>query len=119
MTPFGQVRVVASPADYEAAVAFWQEVVGLHVVEAFDDDAGVLLGLGRDVVLELVREGGGDSRGIRLAAEVADVDAWYVRLSEAGAAVSEPAAQPWGHRSTTLRDPGGMLVTLFESQASA
>jgi uncharacterized glyoxalase superfamily protein PhnB len=86
-------------------------------VETFAEDAGVLLDLGPSIVLELVREGGADSRGVRLAAEVTDADAWYVRLAEAGAAVSEPANQPWGHRSTTLRDPCGLLLTLFEVRA--
>lgn len=114
MSLFGQVRVVVSPSDYDACMAFWRDVVGLAVVEAFADDAGVLLDLGPSVVLELVREGGADSLGVRLSAEVGDVDAWYVRLAEAGAAVSEPANQPWGHRSTTLRDPCGLLLTIFE-----
>jgi catechol 2,3-dioxygenase-like lactoylglutathione lyase family enzyme len=112
--PFAQVRVLVTPEDYDTSLAFWADVVGLEVVEAFDDGGGALLALGAGALLELLREGGADPGGARLAAEVDDALAWYQRLAEAGAAVGDPAVQPWGHRSFTVRDPGGMIVTLFE-----
>ena len=112
--PFAQVRVLVTPVGFDACARFWIEVVGLEILETFEDGSGVLLALGNGALLELAREGGADPGGARLALEVDDALAWYRRLSEAGAAVGDPAVQPWGHHSFTVRDPGGMLVTLFE-----
>ena len=114
--PFGEIRVLLTPPDYDASRAFWADVVGLEVARTFDDDAGVLLRLGPGTCLELLREAHGAEAGgaLRLSVEVADVLEWYTRLSEGGAAVASPADQPWGHRSFTLRDPGGLLVTFFQ-----
>lgn len=45
--------------------------------------------------------------------EVADVDAERERLGSDGIEwVLEPTTQPWGNRSTLLRDPDGNLVNL-------
>ncbi len=117
--PFGEIRVLLNPPDYDASRSFWADIVGLEVERTFDDDSGVLLRLAPGTCLELLRETSGVEAGgaLRLSLEVADVLEWYTRLSQGGAAVGDPAIQPWGHRSFTVRDPGGLFVTFFQVMA--
>jgi lactoylglutathione lyase len=51
---------------------------------------------------------------VRLALEVADLDATTQRLIGAGAeAVAPPVVPPWGGRNARLRTPDGLQLTLF------
>jgi predicted enzyme related to lactoylglutathione lyase len=54
------------------------------------------------------------NRSAILEFEVDDVDAERARLSEQVTDwVQEPTTQPWGYRSTLLRDPDGNLINLY------
>jgi hypothetical protein len=43
----------------------------------------------------------------------AEVDALRERLASFGIAASPPVQQPWGHYSTTARDPNHLEVVLY------
>ena len=84
-------------------------------------DKGVLLRAGRGAVVELVNPPDGQSydgptpANARLLFEIESADAEFARLSHYPVQVVEqPTNRTWGHRSFRLRDPDGILVTLYE-----
>lgn len=57
-----------------------------------------------------------EGRGLWFNLEVADLEAEYLRLAAAGAAVvTPPVTQPWGDRQFVLRDPNGVLIYFTQS----
>ena len=112
--------------DFEAAVAFYRDALGLEEVADWTDDQGrvILLAAGR-ATLELFDEaqaayvdgleaGRRVSGTVRFAVEVADSDAAARQLVEAGATqVAEPVDPPWGGRNARVQAPDGMQLTLF------
>ncbi|HSL58241.1 MAG TPA: VOC family protein [Acidimicrobiales bacterium] len=110
----GPVRIVLTPDDFDARRAFYRDVIGLEVVEEFDGDEGILFRLAADTYLELLRPATATVAGLRFALHVADADAAHATVAAAGAASGPVEVMPWGHRSFTLTDPGGVHLTLFE-----
>jgi len=127
-SPVRELRVAVTVEDYEGAVAFYRDALGLPVIERWDDPggrSGAVLDAGR-ATLELLSvpqtahvdevEVGraGVSPPIRLALEVADSASAAKALVEAGARqVAEPAVTPWNHRNVRLEAPGPLQLTLF------
>jgi methylmalonyl-CoA/ethylmalonyl-CoA epimerase len=121
-----EFRVVLTAADFEAAVAFYRDALGLEQVADWSDDQGraILLSAGR-ATLELFDEaqaakvdsieaGRRVSGSVRLAVEVADSEGAAQRLVEAGAEAVAPAVlTPWGDRNARVLAPDGMQLTLF------
>jgi len=121
-----EFRVVLTVPDFDAAVAFYRDALGLEQVADWSSEEGrvVLLEAGR-ATLELFDErqaetvdrieaGRRVSGTVRLALEVADSEAAAARLVEAGAEeVASPAMTPWGDRNARVRAPDGMQLTLF------
>jgi catechol 2,3-dioxygenase-like lactoylglutathione lyase family enzyme len=123
-----QLRVVVEVDDFDAAVAFYRDHLGMpeeFSVDSGDDARVVALRAGR-ATLELVTseqrrlidrlEVGRDvSPPIRIAFEVDDVDAATTRAIDAGAEpVAAPTATPWRSRNARLDGPGPIHLTLFE-----
>jgi catechol 2,3-dioxygenase-like lactoylglutathione lyase family enzyme len=123
-----QLRVVVEVEDFDAAVAFYRDHLGMpeeFFVDSGDDARVVALQAGR-ATLELVTaeqrrsidrlEVGRDvSPPIRLAFEVADVDAASARMIEAGAEqVAPPTETPWRSRNSRFDGPGPIHLTLFQ-----
>ena len=108
-----QSRVLYRPVDYQASVAFYRDVVGLHVFREWGTGTVFFLGGG---LLELSRSAApvsGDK--VSLWLHVRDVDAEFTRLQAAGVEVVEaPVTEPWGLREARLRDPDGLLLVLVE-----
>lgn len=108
-----QSRVLYRPVDYETSVAFYRDVVGLHVFREWGTGTVFFLGGG---LLELSRSAGpvtGDKLSLWL--HVRHVDAEFDRLAGAGVEVVEaPVDQPWGLREARLRDPDGLMLVLVE-----
>lgn len=112
--------------DFDAAVAFYRDALGLEQVADWSSEEGrvVLLEAGR-ATLELfdaaqaetvdrIEAGRRVSGPVRLALEVADSEATARRLAAAGAdEVAPPVTTPWGDRSARVRAPDGMQLTLF------
>jgi lactoylglutathione lyase len=125
-SPVKELRVAVKVEDYAEALRLYRDVLGLPVIESWDEPhgAGAILDAGRATLellsakqVELVDEveaGGSPSGPIRLALEVEDSAATAERLAAAGAEiVGGPVVTPWNHRNVRLRDPEGTQLTLF------
>jgi predicted enzyme related to lactoylglutathione lyase len=123
-----QLRVVVEAADYDEAVRFYRDVLGLPEQAAFEGegDARVaILEAGRAtleisnpaqvVLINDVETDGRPGPRIRLAFEVTDADGTTRRLAEAGAeVVAEPRETPWRSLNARLDAPADLQITLFE-----
>jgi methylmalonyl-CoA/ethylmalonyl-CoA epimerase len=121
-----EFRVVLTVPDFDEAVAFYRDALGLEQLADWSSEDGrvILLDAGR-ATLELFDRRQAESVDeieaakrvsgpVRLAIEVDDVDAAAHRLLAAGAeAVAPPVVPPWGGRNARLRTPDGMQLTLF------
>jgi methylmalonyl-CoA/ethylmalonyl-CoA epimerase len=123
-----ELRVALTVADFDGALAFYRDALGLQELADWSSDTGrvVLLEAGR-ATLELlddaqaatvdrVEAGARLSGTVRLALEVSDSDAVARRLVAAGAEQVAPLViTPWGDRNARVRAPDGMQLTLFTS----
>ena len=121
-----QLRIVVTASDYDAALTFYRDVLGLTEEAAFSGDGGrvSILDAGR-ATLELADPGHADyvdrvevgrrvAGHIRVAFEVDDTTAMTGRLAEAGASVvAEPTRTPWDSLNARLDGPAGLHLTLF------
>ncbi len=121
-----ELRVALTVADFDEAVAFYRDALGLPQLADWSGDDGrvILLDAGR-ATLELFDErqaesvdrieaGRRVSGPVRFAVEVDEIDATAERLVGAGALPeAPPAVPPWGGRNARLRTPDGMQLTLF------
>ncbi len=108
-----QSRVLYRPVDYETSVAFYRDVLGLHIFREWATGTVFFLGGG---LLELSRSAGRvtDDK-LSLWLHVRDVDAEFNRLAGAGVEVVEaPVDEPWGLREARIRDPDGLMLVLIE-----
>ena len=124
----GEFRVALTVDDFDAALAFYRDALGLAQLADWSGENGrvILLDAGR-ATLELFDEaqaayvdgleaGRRVSGTVRFAVEVADSDAAARQLVEAGATqVAEPVDPPWGGRNARVQAPDGMQLTLFSS----
>lgn len=124
-----QLRVVVEAEDFEQALAFYRDVVGMPQAEAYEAEGGArvaILDAGR-ATLELSNpaqvafidrvETDGDARSdrVRIALEVADTAEAERRLAGGGAAIEASARQtPWRSLNARLRGPAGLQLTLFQ-----
>jgi catechol 2,3-dioxygenase-like lactoylglutathione lyase family enzyme len=125
-SPVRELRLALTVERYEEAVAFYRDVLGLPLLEAFDGPGGggVVLDAGR-ATLELlataqaelvdqIEVGSRVAGPVRVALEVDDSAATASRLVAGGAeALAEPVVTPWRHRNVRVRAPDGMQLTLF------
>jgi len=126
MSEITEFRVVLTVPDFDEAVAFYRDALGLEQAADWSSEGGrvVLLDAGR-ATLELFDEaqaetvdrieaGGRVSGTVRLALEVEDSEDAARRLVAAGAAeVAAAVTTPWGDRNARVRAPDGMQLTLF------
>jgi catechol 2,3-dioxygenase-like lactoylglutathione lyase family enzyme len=126
MTGVTELRVALTVADFDGALAFYRDALGLEQVADWSGDDGrvVLLSAGR-AMLELFDQAQAEkvdaiearrrvSGTVRLAVEVADSEETARRLVAAGAdAVAPPVLTPWGDRNARVQTPDGMQLTLF------
>src|SRR5690349_24367085 len=110
--PVTELRVALTVADFEQAVAFYGEALGLEQADDWSDEHGrvIVFSAGR-AALELLDEaqaarvdaieaGRRVSGTVRLAVEVADSEETARRLVAAGAEqVGQPVVTPWGDRN--------------------
>jgi predicted enzyme related to lactoylglutathione lyase len=111
-------RLILYPADFEAAVRFYGETLGLRVYREYGIGgkvSGVVFFLGGGF-LEVAGWGEAGSAGAaRLWLQVPDVDAEHERLEAAGVKVTAaPADMPWGLREMSFDDPEGTHLRLVE-----
>ncbi|MGW5669041.1 VOC family protein [Micromonospora sp. NPDC003776] len=123
-----QLRLVVEAEDYDAAVAFFRDALGLPEQAAFSGGDGarvVILEAGR-ATLELanpaqkrmiddVEVGRQVAPRLRLAFEVDDSRAAAERLVAAGATeVAPPTVTPWQSLNARLDGPAGLHLTVFQ-----
>ncbi|MGH3019267.1 MAG: deaminase [Gaiellaceae bacterium] len=125
-SPVRELRLAVTVPEYERALAFYRDVLGLPVVEAWDEPegSGAVLAAGRATLellstaqaelIDRVEVGERVAGPIRVALEVADSARAAEELVAGGAeALSEPVVTPWRHRNVRLDAPGGLQLTLF------
>jgi methylmalonyl-CoA/ethylmalonyl-CoA epimerase len=121
-----ELRVVLTVPDFDEAVAFYRDALGLEqLADWSSEDGRVILLDGGRATFELFDEAQAEnvdrieagrrvSGQVRLAFEANDLDAVANRLVEAGAeAMAPPVVPPWGGRNARVRTPDGMQLTLF------
>jgi lactoylglutathione lyase len=110
-----KLRCELFPADLDAAVTFYVDVLGFTVVRDERTAAHPYVALERDQVrLGLASRAPVDQAqrrpptGAELVLEVEDLDAEYARVLAAGCALAEDlTVRPWGLRDFRLLDPSG------------
>lgn len=126
--PVRQLRLVVEAEDYEAALIFYRDVLGLPEQEAYEGegDARVtILDAGRATLelsnpaqvrlIDRVEADGRPSARLRVAFEVADTAAVTTELVEAGAElIATPRVTPWRSLNSRIAAPAGLQVTLFQ-----
>ena len=92
-----ELRVALTVDDFDAALAFYRDTLGLPLLEAWSDDGRVvLLDAGR-ATLELLDA----------------THAEAVDRIEVGRRVAGPVVTPWRHSNVRLEAPDGTQLTLF------
>lgn len=126
-----QFRVALTTDDFEGAVAFYREGLGLDPGDLWEENGkGQIFWAGKAALeifdqdyaegVDQIEAGERVSGQIRFAFEVPDVRAAMERALEYGASlVNEPILTPWGDLNVRLRSPEGLQVTLFQSQQEA
>jgi catechol 2,3-dioxygenase-like lactoylglutathione lyase family enzyme len=124
--PVTELRLVVTVDDYDEALRFYRDVLGLPVAATYDSFEGraTLLDCGR-ARLELfdnaqarhiddVEVGRRVAGRVRVAFEVEDTSAATARLEQAGAQVlAPPTRTPWGSLNSRVEAPAGLQLTLF------
>jgi lactoylglutathione lyase len=127
MEPVRELRLVLTVEDFDAALAFYRDALGLEQFDAWEAEEGgrvVILAAGK-ATLELVDEG--QARAIdmievgrrvagpvRIALAVEESGATAEHLVAAGAELlGGPVETPWKDLNVRLRAPDGMQLTLF------
>ncbi len=122
-----QLRVAVMTEDFDAAVAFFRDVLGLPVELAVSSDGGaevVILDAGRATLeignlaqkrlIDDVEVGRQVAPSIRLAFEIDDAAAATDAAERGGAEViAEPTRTPWNSLNSRLAAPAGLQITLF------
>ena len=123
-----QLRLVVEAEDYEAAVAFYRDQLGLREEAAFSGGDGaevMILDAGRATLeianpaqkrmIDDVEVGRQVAPRIRVAFEVDDSAAATDRLLAAGATqVAPPTVTPWQSLNSRLDAPADLHITLFQ-----
>jgi methylmalonyl-CoA/ethylmalonyl-CoA epimerase len=126
MQTIRELRVALTVDDYDRAVAFYRDALGLAEVETWDrpNGRGTILDAGRATLelfdplqaetLDEIEVGRRVSGAIRFAIHVDDSAAAARELVGAGATAEHaPVVTPWGDRNARVRAPDGMQLTLF------
>jgi catechol 2,3-dioxygenase-like lactoylglutathione lyase family enzyme len=123
-----QLRLVVTAEDYDAALAFYRDVLGLAEEEAYQGEDGArvtILDAGRATLelsnpaqvrmIDAVEAEGSPSARVRVAFEVDDSEAVTDDLVRGGAhLVASPRETPWRSLNSRLEAPAGLQVTLFQ-----
>jgi catechol 2,3-dioxygenase-like lactoylglutathione lyase family enzyme len=125
-SPVRELRLAVTVEDYERALAFYRDVLGLPVVQAWDTSTGSgaildagratleLLSVAQAELVDRIEVGERVAGPIRLALEVEDSEQTAGELVAGGAELlAQPVVTPWSHRNVRLRGPDGMQLTLF------
>ncbi len=126
MTSVRQLRLVVTAPDYEQAVRFYRDVLGLTELANYDSDQGraILLDAGAATIeigdpghiayVDDLEDGRRVAPPLRIALEVDDSEAVTQTLVAAGAElVAPPTRTPWDSLNSRVDGPAGLQLTLF------
>ena len=121
-----EMRLVLTMDDFDRAVSFFREGLGLDQLAAFANDGGrgVLLDAGRATLeifdeaqaaaIDRIEVGSRVAGKVRIAFQVPDSEMAARRLAAAGANfIAGPVETPWGDRNVRLEGPEAVQLTLF------
>ena len=122
-----QMRLVVEVDDFDAAVAFFRDALGLPEEAAFSggDDARVIILQAGRATLELanrahhgyideVEVGRPVAPRFRLAFEVDDTAARAEEIATVATPVAPPTETPWRSLNARFDAPGDLHITLFQ-----
>jgi lactoylglutathione lyase len=125
--PVRQMRLVVTADDYDDALTFYRDVLGLPELGAFAAEGGrvTILDAGcatleltdpiHAAYIDRVEVGERVAGHVRVAFEVDDAVAMTTHLTDAGARlIAEPTVTPWNSLNARLEGPAGLQLTLFE-----
>jgi lactoylglutathione lyase len=123
-----ELRLVVTTDDYDEALRFYRDVVGLPQLAAYESEGGhvTILDAGRATLeitdpvhaayIDEVEVGRRVAGHIRVALGVPDSRVATERLRAAGAQVlAEPTQTPWESLNARLEAPAGLQLTLFSA----
>jgi lactoylglutathione lyase len=121
-----ELRLVVTATDYESALRFYRDVLGLTEQETYEANGGhvAILAAGRATLeindapyaeyIDEVEVGRRVAGHIRVAFEVDDTRAATDHAMDAGARlVALPTVTPWETLNSRLEGPAGLQLTLF------
>src|SRR5262245_32912271 len=124
-----ELRVTLTVEDFDQALAFYRDALGLEQVGDWSSEPGRGLTRGASrATLELfdqaqaesvdaIEAGRRVSGTVRFAIRVADSEDMARRLVAGGATqVAPPVMTPWGDRNARVQAPDGMQLTLFTGE---
>jgi predicted enzyme related to lactoylglutathione lyase len=131
MSEVRELRLVVTASDYNEAVTFYRDVLGLDEKALWTSEGGrvTILDAGRATIeianpahaayVDDVEVGARVAGHIRIAFKVADAASTTARLAAAGATViAGPTRTPWDSLNSRLDGPGGLQLTLFQELES-
>ena len=121
-----ELRIALTVEDFDQALAFYRDALGLEQLADWSSGTGrvVALDAGRATLelfdraqaesVDAIEAGRRVSGAVRFAVRVADSQDMAARLVAAGARpVAPPVLTPWGDRNARVQAPDGMQLTLF------
>lgn len=121
-----ELRLVLTMDDFDAAVAFFRDALGLKELAVFENEGGrgVLLDAGRATLeifdhaqanaVDEIEVGRRVAGQVRIAFQVPDSESTARTLVTAGGEIiAGPVMTPWRDRNVRLRGPEGLQLTLF------
>ncbi|MEU4193338.1 VOC family protein [Kribbella sp. NPDC026611] len=121
-----ELRLVVTAEDWDEAVHFYRDVLGLPERASYSSEDGrvTILEVERATLeiadpnqanyIDAVEVGRRVAGKYRIAFEVADTNATTRHLADAGATViAEPTRTPWNSLNARLQTPGQIQLTLF------
>jgi len=124
-----ELRVALTVEDFDRAVAFYRDALGLEQLADWSSATGrvVVLEAGRATLelfdaaqaesVDAIEAGRRVSGTVRFVLRVEDSGDMADRLVAAGAErVAPPVITPWGDRNARVQAPDGMQLTLFTAE---
>ena len=129
MSNVAELRVALTVEDFDRAMAFYRDALGLEQIADWSSATGrvVVLEAGRATLelfdgaqaesVDAIEAGRRVSGTVRFALRVEDSGDMAERLVAAGAdRVAPPVITPWGDRNARVQAPDGMQLTLFTAE---
>ena len=107
----GHVRIQCHTDDLEVARKYYQDALGLELVEVFDANHCMLLHLIDNTYIEIVHTPA-QAGNAEMAVQVDSIEEAHRRFG--AGADGEPTTTAWGDRHLQCTDPAGNRITFFE-----